>query len=412
MNLQIILLSAASILVASACSRDMSTDPGKVNVRDLTQGEQRLTNAGEQFGISMFKTIAATDESNIFISPLSISMALGMTLNGAAGETESAMRRTLGFGDMDRAAINEGYAGLIKLLTSIDGTVQFEIANSIWADAKFQVEPAFIDVNKSFFDALIKAIDFRAAGAPDQINAWVDEKTHGKIAKIIDSIDAQTRMYLINAVYFKGIWTYEFNKSDTREDVFQTGDSVSIRVPFMNQTNDSFDYFDNDLMQAIDLPYGNGQFRMTVLLPHSGKSTDDLLQQLTTQTWAEWMHSFVRQKGTLKLPKFKIEYQKSLVETLASLGMGAAFSDRADFSGISKTGPLAITDVLHKTYVDVYEEGTEAAAVTAVSIGVTSIGGGGISGFYMSVDKPFLFAIREKSSGAILFIGRINNPLD
>jgi len=412
MKINIILLSAASILVASACSRDMSTDPGKANVRNLTQSEQRLTSSGEQFGISLFKTLAATEGSNIFISPLSISMALGMTLNGAAGETESAMRQTLGLGGMDRDEINGAYASLIKLLTSIDPKVQFEIANSIWADAKFQIEPSFIDVNKTFFNAMVKAIDFRAASAPDQINAWVDEKTHGKIAKIIDAIDAQTMMYLINAVYFNGTWTYEFDKAETREDVFQTGDSASIRIPYMKQTNDNFDYFDNDLMQAIDLPYGNGQFRMTVLLPHYGKNTADVLQQLTAPTWAEWMNSFVGQRGTLKLPKFKIEYQRSLVDALASLGMGIAFTDKADFSAISQTGPLAITDVLHKTYVDVHEEGTEAAAVTAVVIGVTSIGGGGNSGFYMSVDRPFLFAIREKSSGAILFIGRINNPLD
>lgn len=410
MKFNLILLSAASVLVASACSRDMSTDPGKVYVRDLTQSEQRVTSAGEQFGVSLFKTLAATEESNIFISPLSISMALGMTLNGAAGETEAAMRQTLGFGGMERDEINTAYAGLIKLLTSIDAKVQFEIANSIWADAKFQVEPSFINVNKTFFDALVKAIDFRAAGAPNQINDWVNEKTHGKIDKIIDAIDAQTMMYLINAVYFNGMWTYEFNKADTREDIFRTGDNADVRVPFMNQTNNNFDYFDNDLMQAIDLPYGNGQFRMTVLLPKYGQSTDDIMQQLTTQTWAEWTHSFKAQKGTLKLPKFKIEYQRSLVDVLTSLGMGVAFTDRADFSAISKTGPLAITDVLHKTYVDVHEEGTEAAAVTAVSVGVTSVGGGGDSGFYMSVDRPFLFAIREKSSGVIIFIGKMLNP--
>ncbi len=411
MKIKIILLVAASILVAPACTRNMSIDPGKVVVRNLTQSEQKVTNAGEQFGISLFKTLAAEEESNIFISPLSVSMALGMTLNGAAGGTETAMRQTLGFGDMDRDEINKAYASLIELLTGIDPNVQFEIANSIWMEAQFKVAPEFIDLNKTFFDALVQAIDFGNPSTPDQINAWVDAKTHGKIDKIIETIDPQTVMYLINAIYFNGTWTYEFNKDDTQDDNFRVDENTGVQIPFMRQTNDKFPYFSNDMMQAIDLPYGNGQFRMTVLLPRYGKTTDDILQQLTPQAWAEWMRSFVEQRGTIKLPKFKLEYKKSLVKALSSLGMGVAFTDRADFSGINKNGGLLITDVLHKTFVDVHEQGTEAAAVTAVEVGVTSIGGGG-GGFYMRVDHPFIFALREKSSGVILFIGKVNNPAE
>jgi serine protease inhibitor len=409
MKIKVIFLSIAGMLVASACSRDMSTDPGKVIVRDLNQSEQQISNAGEQFGISLFKHMVENEESNIFISPLSVSMALGMTLNGAAGSTESAMRQTLDFSGMEQLEINKAYSSLIKLLTSIDPKVQFEIANSIWTDEKFGVEPSFADVNQTYFDALIKAIDFRDASASDQINNWVDDKTHGKIDKVIDSIDARTVMYLINAIYFNGTWTYEFDKGETKEQRFKVNDNLSVQTPFMRQSNDNFSYFDNELMQAIDLPYGNGQFRMTVLLPRYGKTVADILQSLSPQNWKSWMSAFVEQKGTLALPKFKLEYKNSLVDVLKTLGMDPAFSDEADFTGINKNGGLFISDVLHKTYVDVDEEGTEAAAVTVVEMRVTSVGGE-TGGFSMSVDRPFLFAIREKSSGVILFIGKMNNP--
>ena len=408
MKFNVIFLGIMSMVMASACSRDMSTDPGKVVVRDLTQSERQVTTAGEQFGIDLFKSLAA-EEQNVFISPLSVSMALGMTLNGARNETETAMRATLGFGAMGQDEINSAYQSLIQLLTSIDPKVQFEIANSIWAHSQFAVEQEFIHVNKTFFDALVKVIDFRAPSAPDQINNWVDDKTHGKINKVIDKIGAQTVMYLINAIYFNGTWTYEFKKEDTQDDRFRVNEDLFVTVPFMRQSNDHFSYFDNDLMQAIDLPYGNGQFRMTVLLPMYDKSVDDIISALTPHSWAAWMGAFSEQKGTLALPKFKLEYKKSLVEVLASLGMAPAFSDHADFTGINKNGGLAISDVIHKTFVDVYEEGTEAAAVTVVEMMATSVGGES-GGFNMRVDRPFLFAIREKSSGVILFIGKMNNP--
>ena len=403
-------LTIIIILISSACTRDLSTEPGQPKVRALSQNEQDIRQAGESFGLELFtKIVQENKETNVFISPLSVSMALGMTLNGAAGETRTAMQNTLKFGDMSSEEINDAYLSLIELLTSIDPKVQFEIANSIWAHADFEVEQDFIDTNKAFFDALVSRLDFRSAAAPSTINSWVNEKTHGKIAKIIDKIPPEAIMYLINAIYFKGTWTYEFDKAETRDETFFVTETNRVQVPFMRQTNENFHYVQNDLFQMIDLPYGNKQFSMTVLLPKHDKSVDDVLSQLDSANWTAWLSSMRRQKGTIQMPKFKLEYKKSLPKILSDMGMGVAFSNAADFAGINKEKQLAITEVIHKTFVDVYEEGTEAAAVTAVEVSLTSAGGSSQS-FFMRVDRPFLFVIREKSSGIILFIGHVITP--
>lgn len=408
MKFSAIFLTLMALFISTACTRDMSTEPGQVTVRDLSKTEKKVTKASDDFGLQLLQKIAEDEENNIFISPLSVSMALGMTLNGAHGETESAMQSTIGFDGMSPSEINAAYQSLIKLLTGIDPKVQFEIANSIWSRSGFSVEQDFINTNKTFFDALVTSLDFSSAAAPTTINKWVDNKTHGKIAKIVDQIPPDAVMYLINAIYFKGTWTYEFKKSDTQDETFFVTDNDRVQVPFMRQTNDKLPYQQNELFQAVDLPYGNEQFRMTIILPAHGKNIDEIIGQLDSQTWNDWMADFRTQKGTLQMPKFKLEYKKSLVNVLSALGMGAAFGPSADFTGINKNGNLVISEVLHKTFVDVYEEGTEAAAVTSVEISLTSVGGSG--SFFMRVDRPFLFAIREQSSGTILFIGRVNNP--
>ncbi|MBN1481522.1 serpin family protein [candidate division KSB1 bacterium] len=409
MKLTAVFLTIAGVLMASACSRDLSTDPETVKMRALTQNEQRVTKASDKFGLELFVRVVQDEkEANIFISPLSVSMALGMTLNGANGETESVMRQTLGFDNMSAEEINRAYQSLIELLTTIDPKVKFEIANSIWSRSDFQVEAEFKNTNATYFNALVSPLDFGSASAPKTINNWVDDKTHGKIDKIVDQIPPQTVMYVINAIYFKGTWTLEFDKSATRDETFFITETERVQVPFMHQKSQNFAYLENDLMQAIDLPYGNEHFRMTLLLPHNDKSVDDILARLNSTNWASWMGSLTNQPGTLQMPKFKIEYKKSLPGILSAMGMSIAFSRQADFTGINKDGNLFISDVLHKTFVDVDEEGTEAAAATSVAISLTSVGGP--SGFFMRIDRPFIFCIREKSSGTILFIGKIIDP--
>ncbi len=391
------------------CTRDFSTFPIAHESRNLTPLEKELGESGNLFGLKLFREIARTQQdSNIFISPLSISMALAMTWNGAAGATEEAMRNTLEFGDMSSQEINESFRSLIQLLTNLDPDVQFQIANSIWYRLGFNVEKDFIDVNRTYFNAEVRSLDFSLPSAVDVINSWVNENTNGKIKEIIKRIDRETVMFLINAIYFKGTWTYQFDKELTEDDWFIKPDSSQIPCKLMCQEGD-FQYFETDDFQAVDLPYGNGRFSMTVILPKPDKSVDSLIAVMTSENWAEWIGSFKKEHGTLLLPRFKLEYEIKLNDMLKSLGMEVAFdSNRADFTRINKEGELYISKVTHKTFVKVDEEGTEAAAVTAVTLGTTSIGP---HGFYMKLNRPFLFVIRENSSNTILFIGKIIEPI-
>ena len=398
-----------TVLLVSGCTRKFGTDsPAQRTYRDLTAAEISVVHSGEDFGLQLLKELNSPD-GNLFISPLSVSMALGMTLNGADGETKSAMQKTLGFESLSEEEINSSYQSLISLLQSMDEKVVFQIANSIWSRLGFSVEPAFIDINQKYFGAAVRGLDFSSAAAPGTINAWASENTAGKIDKIIDFIDPETMMFLINAIYFNGDWTYEFDKEKTREALFFVSESDQVSCDLMNQQNE-FAYLSRSDVQAIDLPYGNGQFSMLVLLPQPEVSIDDVVQNLSPQSINEILSDLAKAKGSLYLPKFKMRYDKSLNDVLASLGMAVAFSPlAADFTRINKDGGLYISNVTHYSYIDVDEQGTEASAVTVVEIGKTSIGDPS-AGFVMRVDRPFLFLIRESHSNTVLFIGKIVNP--
>ena len=378
-------------------------------IREFTALEKQVAASADRFGLKLMKSVNATQsDSNVFISPLSVSMALGMTLNGANSTTYEAIQSTLELDGLSQQQINETYKSLIELLTQIDPKVIFNIANSIWYRQGWTFEQEFIDVNKKYFSALVQSLDFNDPAAPGIINDWVYNNTNGKIDKIVNSIDPTVVMYLINAMYFKGTWKYEFDKNETIDDWFTVPNGNQVPCKLMVQEND-FSYFENSEFQAIDLPYGGGNFSMTVLLPLPDRNVDSLIENFSEENWAIWMSSFSEQSGTLLLPKFKLEYEITLNDVLKSMGMEIAFTaGQADFSKMY-TGPfdLYIDEVKHKTYVKVDEEGTEAAAVTSVSIGLTSAGG---SGFTMRVDRPFVFVIREKNSGSILFIGKIVEP--
>jgi serpin B len=383
---------------------------GNSTFREFTSLEKQVAASADRFGLNLMKSVNETQsDSNVFISPLSVSMALGMTLNGANSTTYEAMQSTLELNGLSQEQINETYKSLIKLLTQIDPKVIFNIANSIWYRQGWNFEQEFIDVNKKYFNSLVQSLDFSDPAAPDIINDWVYNNTNGKIEKIVDYIPTYIVMYLINAIYFKGTWKYEFDKNETIDDLFNAPNGNQIPCKLMVQTND-FSYFSNSDFQAIDLPYGDGNFSMTVLLPTPDKSVDSLIDILSEDNWNLWMSSFSEQKGTIYFPKFKLEYKITLNDVLESMGMEIAFiPGQADFTRMY-TGPfdLFIDEVKHKTYVMVDEEGTEAAAVTSVSIGFTSTGG---SGFTMRVDRPFVFVIREKNSGSILFIGKLVEPI-
>lgn len=376
--------------------------------RDLTLSETQLVESGNGFGLKLFREINSQEGvKNIFISPLSVSMALGMTYNGAAGTTESAMRSTLEYGGMTLEQINESYSGLTDLLLNLDPEVTLEIANSIWYKKGLPVEKDFIRQTEEYFAALVTALDFGAPEAASKINAWVSENTDWRIKEIVDDpIDRLIVMFLINAIYFKGTWTYQFEKNKTRDGDFYLADGSKKICKMMNLEGD-LEYSRTEDFQAVDLPYGGEAFSMTIILPSEDQDLELLISQISQSTWEGWMSGFTKRQVHLEMPKFSLEYGLELKKVLTALGMGVAF-DRynADFSGICKDRELYISKVKHKTFVQVDEEGTEAAAVTSVVVSYT-----GDSTPYMLVDRPFLFAIRENLSGTILFIGKIVDPV-
>jgi serine protease inhibitor len=379
--------------------------------RELTLAEKQLVESDNKFGFKLFKEINKTEkDKNVFISPLSVSMALGMTYNGADGSTKEAMETTLELSGLTIQEVNESYQSLIDLLAGLDPKVIFEIANSIWYRLDyFLPEEEFINLCETYFDAEVRGLDFNNPDAADTINAWVNENTNGKIEEIVDKpIDPAIVMFLINAIYFKGTWTYEFDEDETKDDWFYLLDGSKKACKMMEQGGE-YNYFSNDDFQAIDLPYGDGDFSMTIFLPHPGKNIDSLIAEFDEENWDNWINSFSKDSVNIYIPKFKLEYELELKDVLTALGMGIAFVPyQADFTKMYSGGGVWIDKVKHKTFVEVNEEGTEAAAVTSVEMGFTSVGPS--RGFVMRVERPFVFVIRENHSQTILFMGKIVEP--
>ena len=399
------------LLAFIVCSLIQCTDSSgpieKKPPRELNTSEIALVASTDNFGLKLFREVILQNfDKNVFISPLSVSMALGMTYNGADGTTRDEMHKTLEFAGLGDKEINESYKSLIRLLGELDDKVIFQIANSIWYRSGWQFEEDFLNINKTYFSASVSDLDFDDPLAADIINKWVEDNTNGKIKDIVKApINPLTVMFLINAIYFKGTWTYEFDKKLTKDGEFIKPDGSKVTCKMMEQESD-FQYFYNDDFQAVDLPYGDGLYRMTVFLPRETKEINSIIEKFNQANWNDWMNSFSGQEGILFLPKFKLEFEISLNDVLKAMGMTTAFTDFADFTKMYKPGGLFISEVKHKTYVDVYEEGTEAAAVTSVEVGNTSV-----HGFVMTVNRPFIFVIRENHSETILFIGKVVEPM-
>jgi len=390
--------------------RTSTTGPseGPQIVTQLSTMEKAVSSSDNSFGFKLFATINGSQQNkNVFISPFSVSMAFGMLLNGANGPTLDSLERALGDAGMSLSDINTSYKNISSYLSALDAQVIFQNANSIWYRNGFPVLPAFTSVNKTYFDAEVASLDFTQPTAAQTINSWVDTKTNGKIPTIIGgNIPSDVVMYLINAIYFKGAWTSRFDTANTKEAPFTCADGSVTQCNFMNQEH-TFAYYGDNSLQAIDLPYGDKSFSMTILLPAAGTSIDQFASALTQLQWDAIISKLDSAEVDISLPKFTLNYSRSLRDDLTALGMGIVFDPmRADLSRISQTGGLSVSDVLHKTYVDVNEEGTEAAAATVIIM----VGNAYIQTPVMRIDHPFIFAIREHQSGTILFIGKIDSP--
>ncbi|MFB2923377.1 MULTISPECIES: serpin family protein [Aerosakkonema] len=369
----------------------------------------KLVTANTNFGFKLFGQIfRQNSRENIFVSPTSVAIALSMTYNGASGTTQQAMAQTLQLQGMSLNEINQSQLALINILQNPDTKVQLSIANSLWAKKDVTFKPDFLQKSKEFYKAQVTNLDFANPNSPSIINGWVNQNTNGKIPKIIDRINPDDILFLINAIYFKGSWTKEFPKNATQQRPFTLLNGTRKQHPLMSQTG-RFGYYENQSFQAISLPYGTRRLSMYVFLPKQNVNQQSFYNNLTAENWEQWMNQFVSRQGTIVLPRFKLEYEVTLNQALQALGMGIAFQDRANFSAMTAV-PAKINQVKHKTFVEVNEEGTEAAAVTSVGVTATSVQIPQQEPFRMVVDRPFFCAIRDNQTGTILFMGSIVEP--
>lgn len=319
------------------------------------------------------------------------------------------MEKTLKVYGLTPEEINNSYHDLVVALKKLDQKVLLEIANAIFYRNDFTAEKEFISTNEYYFDAEVSALDFsREQQALETINGWVGDKTHDKIETILDRISPDHVMFLLNAIYFKGIWQKKFNEEGTELLPFYLENGTSIHTQTM-QRLDTLPYTSNNLFSAIKLSYGKGDYNMYIFLPGPEKKLKDVVEELNEENWNSWKQSFQEtQQVDIKLPRFNYKYEIMLNDVLTEMGMGIAFSEMADFSGISRNNRLAIDYVKHKSFIEVNEKGTEAAAVTIVAITYTSVGESRKTPFY--VNRPFLYIITEESTGAVLFMGTVKNP--
>jgi serine protease inhibitor len=384
---------------------------GSGQTRPDLQSQKSLASAQNSFGFGLFSTLAAKEASeNVFISPTSVAFALAMAWNGAAGETRDAMSRALELQGMTPDEVNRASASLMPALEQADPAVKLHIANSLWAKRGLEFKTNFMERNRQFFKAQITTLDFADPGASATINRWVAQNTAGRIEKIVDGIDANAILFLVNAIYYKGKWADEFRKELTTQQPFTLGSGKRKQVPMMTQSG-RYQYYETPDFQAISLPYGKKRWNLRIFLPAKGRSLPQFLKGLTASNWDNWMRSFRKRDGDILLPRFRVEYESELSDALKALGMAVAFDkSRADFSGMIESSERAfINRVKHKTFVEVNEEGTEAAAATSAEVSVTSAQPP-VERFRMVVDRPFFCAIRDDETGAVLFLGAVNSP--
>ncbi|MBT9544867.1 MAG: serpin family protein [Candidatus Sericytochromatia bacterium] len=370
-----------------------------------------LASANTRFGVDLFqKVVAAQPQANHFISPLSVSIALGMVYNGAAGETRAEMGKTLQVAGLDSSQFNQAQLTLRKRLMNQGTGVRVDLANALWAKKGTEFNPSFVKTNQDFFGARVTALDFADPLSVQTINAWASENTQGKIPKVLSQIEAQTLMILMNAIYFKGTWTTPFEKGETTPKDFKQANGQSKQVQMMRRYG-KYRYLrdSENQFQAVALPYGQDKaVNMYVFLPDSESSANALLGKLSGDTLSDWLGKFRSQDGEVMLPRFKMEYEVNLNEALKQMGMAQAFDEnRANFTELIKSTQAFISQVKQNSFVEVNEEGTEAAAVTTVTVGATSVQLPQ-EPFSFQADHPFVYLIYDQTTRSVLFMGLLN----
>lgn len=406
-----------TVLIAwAAYSRFVSRDGCYIcaHSTSIAEVDPALASADNNFAFRLFSELNNDEkfERNVFISPSSISLALSMTLNGAGGSTAQSMLKILGFGSMGLEDINKGNANLMRSLERGDPKVEISIANSLWLDNEGDFKKDFLSRTVRAYQAEVDTIDFTSPGAARTMNGWVNRATRGYIRDMVDpsSLGDDTAMLLINAIYFNGKWTKPFKPEATSDMPFHLPDGSEKQVKMMNDS-DKYHYMENSQFQAVSLPYGDKRFSMYVFLPSKESSLAEFCKLMDSANWNKWVSAMKEREGSIRLPRFKMEFDIRLNKILSRMGMSDAFAETADFIGMSDMKPLYIGPVLHKTFLEVDEQGTKAAAATHVMMMEASIASRvGEPPFLMIVDRPFFCAIVDNQSGLILFMGAIPNP--
>lgn len=394
-------------IILASCRKNndaLPTQPVQIN---LTLNQATLVSSENSYAFDIFsRVLSQAGDVNTIISPLSISYALSMTVNGAANGTRDSILKALRVNDTSMADLNKSYKDLTASLLSVDSRVTMYIANSVWTEKDFPVKAPFTNTLTSYYDAQAKSFDITDPTVPTQINSWISNHTNGLINNMISQLDANTVMLLINAIYFKGMWKTQFDASATTSRTFTKPDGSTENVPTMYQSENQKVYRGNGFYVA-EIPYGQGNYVMDIILPDDN-NLSAVTSSLTVANLSIWTTSLTSSKVNLYLPKFKYGYNISLQNVLSLMGMGIAFTDAADFSNISDIS-LLISKILHQAYIQTDEEGTEAAAATVVEFEPTMVGP--VESITIDVNHQFIYLIREVTTNSIIFMGKVTDPL-
>ncbi|MDR2808961.1 MAG: serpin family protein [Tannerellaceae bacterium] len=379
---------------------------------DLTEGEKLIAQQSRIFAFDLLQTVHRNEDSqkNIFISPLSLNLALLMLNNGAAGGTQKELENILGGGTVSNETLNTFAQKMVKAMQELDTRAVFESANSIWIRKDFPVLELFKETNRQYYEAEVRNEDFALPSTLGLINGWVEEKTHGKVPQILTGIDPSALMYLINTLYFKGLWEYPFAKEATVDKPFYNPDGSTPALPTMHAVRTDH-VLQTELFSMMELPFGNRAFSMVILLPNEGVSLDAVLESLNAETWEQYLADLPKKTYTvnLQLPRFTIEYEKTLNDDLKALGLPAIF-ENSDFSRINADAGLFVSSVLQKTFAQVDETGMEGAAATLIGMVGANINEEVPPSLDFHVNRPFLFFIKEQSTGIPFFSGVVKHP--
>lgn len=379
------------------------------NVEYGEKDYEKIISDHQSIAFQLFQRVEDDEAENLLLSPFSFITALSMLYNGADEQTKAEISSILANHELDREEVNRANASLLMKLFKDTDEITFHIGNSLWLNEAYEVQQDFTEQLKNYYGAEIEKVDHEKPKSVQKINKWVERATNKKIPEIIDSLDPNFVAMLINTIYFQGKWTYPMNPNDTTMGTFHSMNQNSNQIPFMH-LHEELPYLENDRFQAVKLPYGKEEaMSMVIFLPDDRSSVHELIEELTMENWKEWKTKFQIREGILKLPKFQITDELSLKGALMELGIRTAFDPQeANFSKmIQGNEQIFVSEIKQKTFLEVDEEGTEAAAATAIEIRVTSAPLE--HPFEMNIDRPFVFMIQDEETGAILLIGKIAN---